>query len=57
MAGDWTKNRQEGFILKLIIFIVAVVLVMNYFHLSVSDLVNWISDIGKIIVKIFSWRQ
>ena len=36
------KNKQGGFILKLIIFIVAALLLMKYFNITVADVLNWI---------------
>jgi len=34
------KNKQGGF-LKLIIFIIVVIFLMNYFHITISGIVNW----------------
>ena len=36
------KNQQGGF-LQLIIFIIVVVLIMWYFHISISGVINWIT--------------
>ena len=37
-----TKNKQGGFIIKLIIFVVAAFFVMKYFNISVSDVIDWV---------------
>ncbi|MFA6524009.1 MAG: hypothetical protein WC264_00850 [Candidatus Paceibacterota bacterium] len=34
------KNKQGGF-LKLIIFIIVVIFLMNYFHITITGIVNW----------------
>jgi len=34
------KNKQGGF-LKLIIFIIVVIFLMNYFNITISGIVNW----------------
>ncbi len=38
------KNRQGGF-LQLIILIVVAVLLMKYFNVSVSDVVDWFKSV------------
>ena len=34
------KNKQGGF-LKLIIFIIVVIFLMDYFNITISGIVNW----------------
>jgi len=41
MKGEWTKNRQGGF-LKLIILIIVAVLILSYFHISVREVFDWV---------------
>lgn len=48
------QNKQGGFILKLIIFIIALILILNYFHLSMADVLNWIVKVIKGLAGFFS---
>ncbi len=34
------KNKQGGF-LQLIIFIVVVIFLLNYFNITISGIINW----------------
>jgi hypothetical protein len=42
------KNKQGGF-LKLIIFIIIALLIMKYFNISVSDIINWFKTLFSTI--------
>ncbi|MBU0612268.1 hypothetical protein KKA39_00870 [Patescibacteria group bacterium] len=45
------KNKNGGFgILKLIIFIIIVIFLMNYFHITISGIINWF---GTMLHNIF----
>jgi len=36
------KNKKGGFfILKLIIFIIIIVFIMNYFHITIGGIIDW----------------
>ena len=39
MKNDF-KNRQGGF-LQIIIAIIVIILVMSYFHITISGIINW----------------
>jgi len=38
------NNKQGGF-LKIILLILVIVFLMSYFHITVSGIFNWISNI------------
>ena len=44
MVKNNIENEQSGF-LKLIIFIIIALLLMKYFNISVSDIVNWVESL------------
>jgi hypothetical protein len=35
------KNKQGGFI-EFVIFVVVVILIMKYAHITVGDIINWL---------------
>ena len=43
------ENKQGGF-LQLIIFIIIVLVCMKYFHLTLTDIINWIKALFNSIV-------
>ena len=48
---DNIKNEQGGF-LKLIILIVVVLFLLSYFHVSVSQAIDWIINTIKSVFKV-----
>jgi len=43
------KNKQGGF-LQLIIFIIIVLISMKYFHLTITDIINWVKALFNSVV-------
>lgn len=46
------KNRKGGF-LHLVLVIFVALLLLNYFHISVSDIVNWFKSLS--VSKVVDW--
>jgi len=44
------ENKQEGF-LKLILFIIVAVILLRYFDISVSEIVDWVKTLWNSIFK------
>ena len=38
------KNEEGGF-LQLIILIIVVILLMKYFHITVTEIINWVKSV------------
>ena len=49
------KNNKQGGFLNLIIIIVVALLVLNYYHISVSDAIEWVKSLS--VSKIIDWLK
>ena len=50
---DKIKNNKKGGFLQIIIIIVIALLLMNYYQISVYDILDWIKSFS--FSKIFDW--
>lgn len=50
IMNNMIRNQQGGF-LKLIIFIIIALLLMKYFNISLSDIINWIKVVFNTVFK------
>jgi len=46
------KNKQNGFF-KIIIIIVIALVLLNYYHISVYDAIDWLKSLS--LSKIIDW--
>ena len=49
------KNKQGGFIIKLIIFVVAIFLLMRYFDITFSEVNEWVKSFS--VSKVVDWAK
>jgi len=45
------KNNQQGGFLQLILFIVIALLIMKYFNITISDIINWFQSLFGSVLR------